>query len=142
MGVECADSLLGDGKMRKIRPQWTHWGFELDFHNWAPQRVVHRFDKPQTEFDVALLEDLLAEKFDHIEAMKQLAEIYTQTGRHREGLEMDRRIVKARPMDAVAQYNLACSLSLCDMLDDTFRTLARAMRLGYRDYEQIGRAHV
>jgi tetratricopeptide (TPR) repeat protein len=123
--------------MKKIRPQWTHWDFELDFHGWAPQRVIRRFDNPQSDVEIALLEDILAEKTDHIEAMKQLAELYTQAGHYREGLEMDRRIVRARPMDAIAQYNLACSLSLCDMLDDAFKALGRAMRLGYRDYEHM-----
>lgn len=123
--------------MRKIRPQWKHWNFELDFHAWAPQRVLHRFEKPQVEVDIALLEDILAQRPNNIESMKQLAEIYTIAGRHREGLEMDKRIVKARPLDAVAQYNLACSFSLCDLLDDSFRSLARAMRLGYRDYDHM-----
>ncbi len=123
--------------MKKIRPHWMHWNFELDFHGWASDRVLRRFDKSQADIDIALLEDILAENINHLDAMKQLAELYTQIGHYREGLQMDRRIVRLRPLDAIAHYNLACSFSLCHLLDDAFRTLAKAMRLGYRDYEHM-----
>jgi hypothetical protein len=121
----------------KIRPRWNHWLFKVDCDRPAPKRVVRRFQKPQDEFDIAFLEDILVADPEHLETMKMLAELYTRTGQCRQGLHMDRLVVAATPMDPVANYNLACSLSLMRRLDECFTVLRRAVRLGYRDMDHM-----
>lgn len=125
------------GKTRKIRPRWGHWKFQVDVHGAAPQRILARYEKPQIEFDIALLEDILAVRGDHLETLRTLAELYTMNGQLREGLQVDRRIVDSCPRDPVARYNLACSLSLSGRIDDCFRELRQSVRLGYRDFEHM-----
>jgi hypothetical protein len=111
--------------------------FHVDFGARAPGRVVRRFRVPQIEFDIAFFEDILAHNPTHLEAMRTLAELYTRTGRFRAGLQIDRRVVAARPRDPVAHYNLACSLALTGRLDECFQVLRQALRLGYRDLEYM-----
>lgn len=111
--------------------------FHVDALGPAPGRIVRRFRKPQIEFDIAFLEDVLAKKPDHLDAMRMLAELYTRNGQHRQGLGVDRRIVAATPRDAVANYNLACSLALTRRVDECFTVLRRAIRLGYRDLDHM-----
>lgn len=125
------------GPQKKVRPKWSHWTFGLDVGAPAPDKVIRRFDKPQVEFDIALLEDVLAIDPDHLDTMQLLAELYTRNGQFRAGLRMDRRIVAASPRDAVANYNLACSLALTRHLDECFKVLRQAIRLGYRDIDHM-----
>ena len=128
---------MGGQRARKIRPRWNHWMFHFDLGAGVPERILLRFAKPQAEFEIAFLEDILIRRPNHLESMRQLAELYTRTGQYRAGLEMDRRVVASCPRDGVAHYNLACSLSLTGKLDDCFRALRRAIKLGYRDFEHM-----
>ena len=41
-----------------------------------------------------------------------LGGLYTKQGRIADGLKMDRKLVRLRPDNATAHYNLACSLAL------------------------------
>jgi tetratricopeptide (TPR) repeat protein len=109
----------------------------VDTRAEAPRRVLARFEKPQIEVDIALLEDILAVRSDHVETLRTLAELYTRNDQLRQGLQIDRRIVALCPRDAVAHYNLACSLSLTGRLDECFQILRRAIRLGYRDMQHM-----
>ena len=122
---------------KKVRPRWDHWTFSADLGADVPEKVLKRFDKPQSEFSIAFYEDMLAQNPDDVDTMKVLAELYTQNGYYRQGLEVDRRIVAVAPRDAVANYNLACSFALTHRLDDCFRCLRRAIQLGYRDFEHM-----
>lgn len=123
--------------MKKIRPRWNHWDFVVDAHAAAPERAVRRFNKSQTEFDIAFYEDVLAASPNHLDTIRALAELYTANGQHRHGLRMDQRVVAAAPRDPVANYNLACSLSLTHRMDECFKVLRQAIRLGYRDLEHM-----
>ncbi|MBN2581779.1 MAG: hypothetical protein JXL80_01835 [Planctomycetes bacterium] len=120
-----------------VSPLWKHWDFSIGNAPDAPSRVLRRFGKSQIEFEIAFLEDILADQPQHLETMKLLAELYTRNRQYRQGLKMDRQIVAASPRDAVAHYNLACSLSLTHRLDECFRRLHQAIRLGYREYEHM-----
>jgi len=122
---------------KRIQPRWTHWMFYVDPNAPAPAKVLRRFGASQMEFDIAFLEDILARDPSHPDAMRTLAELYTRNGQLRSGLQMDRRVVAANPRDAVAHYNLACSLALTKQLDECFQVLRQAIRLGYRDMEHM-----
>ena len=119
---------------KHVRPLWEHWDFSTEMAGSVPQRIVRRFSKKQIEFDIAFLEDILADDPNHLETMKQLAELYTRNGQFRQGLKMDRRIVAVCPREAVAHYNLACSLSLMYLVDECFKRLNQAILLGYREF--------
>ncbi|MHC4923211.1 MAG: TPR end-of-group domain-containing protein [Planctomycetota bacterium] len=70
---------------------------------------------------------------EDLEALDFLAHRLTRTGRHEEGLDLDRRLVSLMPDNAVAHYNLACSLALTGRNDESLESLARAVEHGYTD---------
>jgi Flp pilus assembly protein TadD len=68
-------------------------------------------------------------------AVEILGGLYTKQGRIADGLKMDRKLIRLRPKDATAHYNLACSLALSGRKTDAIRALRKAVELGYRDFK-------
>lgn len=66
-----------------------------------------------------------------------MGHLYTQVGRHRDGLAVDRRLVALRPRDPIAYYNLACSYSLLKQTTRAFTAMKRALGLGYCDVDHM-----
>lgn len=64
-----------------------------------------------------------------------LGGLYTRQGRIADGLKMDRKLVRLKPGNATAHYNLACSLALSRRKADALRSLETAVALGYHDYD-------
>jgi Flp pilus assembly protein TadD len=74
---------------------------------------------------------------DDLMTLSWLGTAYTRVGRVEDGLEIDRALVRLLPDDAIARYNLACSLALLGRPDDAFAALEDAVRLGYRDVDHL-----
>jgi tetratricopeptide (TPR) repeat protein len=121
----------------QVIADWAHW----DLMAWArrplPETVQERFAGDQASFDIRFLEDLLVRLGDNGELLAQLGYLYTQVGRYRDGLAVDRRLVALRPRDAIAYYNLACSHSRLKQATRAFGALRMALELGYRDLEHM-----
>jgi tetratricopeptide (TPR) repeat protein len=66
-----------------------------------------------------------------------LGDGYTRRGRYEEGLKVDQQLAQLVPDDSLIQYNLACSYSLTDNVDEALAALERALKLGYRDYKWL-----
>ena len=96
-----------------------------------------RDDPEQLDFEIDFLERVVARNPDYFDALNILAHDYTARGLYQKGLEADRRLAQLRPDDAGVVYNLACSFSLTDHINEAFTTLARAIFLGYRDFRHI-----
>jgi tetratricopeptide (TPR) repeat protein len=90
--------------------------------------------QPQIEFELDFFAALLDRRPDFVEALKAHAKNLALARRHHEGVQFDRRITRLRPQDALARYNLACSLALIRQHDDALAELRRAVELGYRDF--------
>jgi tetratricopeptide (TPR) repeat protein len=95
------------------------------------------FELSPEELEVKLFERILAQDPVHEEALRNLGHIYTAGGQYQKGLEMDRRLVKLCPDDPVVFYNLACSLSLLEQLDEACDALRKAIELGFHPLNQI-----
>jgi hypothetical protein len=54
-------------------------------------------------------------------------------------LHIDQRLAKLCPENPLAFYNLACSYSLMNRLDEAFAALQTALRLGYDDARWLSR---
>ncbi len=72
---------------------------------------------------------------EDIEILQALADLYTKTGKFKEGLEVDEKLSHQLPNDDLVWYNLGCSYSLMNRPDDAFEALAKAVELGYGDYD-------
>ena len=56
---------------------------------------------------------------------------------YEEAVAVGRRLVKLRPSDALAYYNLACVLTLAGETKEAHKALKRTAKLGYADLEQL-----
>ncbi|MCX5654636.1 MAG: hypothetical protein NTY65_08330 [Planctomycetota bacterium] len=120
-----------------VKVNWGHWESVSWLSRPLPKRVMGRFAQDQASFDIRFLEDLLVRMGDDSELLSQLGYLYTQCGRYRDGLAVDRRLVALRPRDSIAFYNLACSHSRLKQSTRAFSALRRAIELGYRDVEHM-----
>jgi tetratricopeptide (TPR) repeat protein len=91
------------------------------------------------DVDVDLCRAALEADPEFVEALAFLGNTYTRRGLHREGLELDLRLVRLRPESPRASYNLACSYALLDRPEDAFRALDAAVENGFDDAEHLAR---
>ena len=89
------------------------------------------------DFEIRFYESILKDSPDFIETMIALADLYTKKGLYREGLELDERLSRLRPDDAVIFYNLACSYSLLNEQYAALNAIKRAIELGYDDFDHL-----
>lgn len=86
---------------------------------------------------VTIWEEALRQSPDDPRVLAWLGHAYTRLGRIEEGLEIDYRLTGLFPGDAIARYNLCCSLSLLERTDQAFEELEKAIDLGYREVDQM-----
>lgn len=86
---------------------------------------------------LTLLEAVAASMPGDAEALRALADQYTEEGFHAEGLAADLRLASRFPEDPLVHYNLACSLSLTGDLEAALRALQRSVKLGYGDFKHL-----
>ena len=91
------------------------------------------------DFEIRFYEKLLHAYPDFVDVLWPLGDAYTKRGFHEKGLQVDLRLAELRRADPLAWYNLACSYSLLNRLDDATNALRQAIVLGYRDREYLQR---
>ena len=62
-----------------------------------------------------------------------LGDDFTKRGQFNDGLKIDEQLSRLLPEDSMVFYNLACSYSLTDRIDDSITALNKAVHLGYDD---------
>ncbi len=87
----------------------------------------------EADFQIRFYESILREVPDFIEALIAIGDLYTHKGMIKEGLEVDLRLSRLRPDDAMILYNLACSYSLLREVDKAFGAMKLALECGYDD---------
>lgn len=85
------------------------------------------------DFEITFYEKLLRAYPDFVDALIPLGHAYTQRGLFDRGLQVDLRLIALRGDDPLTWYNLACSYSLLNRLDESLKALRRAFELGYSD---------
>ncbi len=91
------------------------------------------------DFEIHFYEKILGRKPDFIEALMALGDLYTKRGRYLDGLKVDQKLALLRPDDATIMYNLACSYSLINNLDEALTSIKRAVDCGYDNFEYLAR---
>lgn len=97
------------------------------------KRLKHKED----EFEIAFYEGVLKNRPDFIDALMALGDLYTRNGYYEKGLVVDRKLEVLCPDNPVVLYNLACSYSLLNKVDESFKTVQRAVDQGYADYDHM-----
>ncbi len=97
-------------------------------------KQTRQAETEQTEFEIKFFSDVLERYPDYVDALRVFGNLLTRKGHYEESLEIDRRLVRLRPNDAVAHYNLACSYCLLRKHEQTLTALRKAFELGYNDF--------
>jgi tetratricopeptide (TPR) repeat protein len=97
----------------------------------------YRANQTQVDFEIEFFERILALNADYVDVLRVHANNLSDRGEYKRGLAADRRIVKLRPNDPNAYYNLACSYSLLQMNKSAIDALQRSLKLGYNDFEHL-----
>jgi tetratricopeptide (TPR) repeat protein len=91
----------------------------------------------QIDFELDFFGQILERHPDFVEALRCHASNLASKKRIAESLQIERRIIRLRPHDALAHYNLACSYALLKQPDLAIATLRNALELGYHDFRYI-----
>jgi len=94
-------------------------------------------EETDVEFEIAFYEGLIRKKPDFVDALKALGDLYTKKGLVEKGLQVDEHLSQLQPSDPVVLYNLACSYSLLNQTDKALRSIKRAIKCGYHDFDHI-----
>ena len=97
--------------------------------------------KASRDLDVKIkfFEGIVRRDPQYIDALRILGDCYSQRGKYGEGLKVDERLSRLEPRDPLVFYNLACSYSLSERLDDAAQALDKALSLGYRDFKWLAK---
>ena len=91
----------------------------------------------QIDFDIEFFEQLFARDETSTEVVRVLAELVAKRGQVDRAVELDRHLVKLLPEDALARYNLGCSLARAGYAKEAIRSISRAILLGYDDLRHL-----
>jgi tetratricopeptide (TPR) repeat protein len=94
-------------------------------------------EQSQIDFEIDFFSGVLQRHPDYVDVLRVLGNLLTLKGRYAEGLQIDKRLIRLRPNDALAHSNLACSFALLKRSDQALKTLRRAVELGYRDFRYM-----
>ncbi len=96
-----------------------------------------RHIQDKDRYELYIYEQLVDADPDFVDALFPMAELYTQVGQYKKGLEVDIRLARLYPDDSSVIYNLACSYSLCAKPQQSLDALEKAVSLGFDDIEHI-----
>lgn len=102
-------------------------------------RKKRNSEKIDYDFEISFYEKLLEKRPHFIQALIALGNVYTQRGDYEKGLEIDLRLSWLRRDDPVVYYNLACSYSLLERIDEALSSLKKSIELGYEDFNHLRR---
>ena len=89
------------------------------------------------DFEISFYEKLFKAYPDFVDVLIPLGDAYTRRGLYEKGLAIDLRLTQLRHHDPVTWYNLACSYSLLNRLDDALQALRQSIERGYVDVEYL-----
>src|ERR1051326_8281563 len=84
--------------------------------------LVRLADRNQLDFEVEFFGRILDRSPEYVDVLRVQGNNLTLKGRYAEGLQIDKRLIKLRPGDALAHYNLACSYALLKRTDHAIKS--------------------
>ncbi len=100
---------------------------------------MSRREQRDLDVEIGFIEGIVRRDPKFHDALQILGDDYTRRGRYLDGLKVDEELIRLRPDDPLAHYNLACSYSLTEQYDRAAAALDRALSLGYRDFQWLAR---
>jgi Flp pilus assembly protein TadD len=107
-----------------------------------PPKIPKALAELGRQFQISVYEAHLASTPDDADVLESLGHLLTRSGRLKDGLAADKRLVELRPDEPVAHYNLACSLALIGDAGAALERLRLALEMGFRDVAVIRKDRV
>jgi tetratricopeptide (TPR) repeat protein len=99
----------------------------------SPETSTRRLrEQSQLDFEIEFLSRILERDPYFVDALRVHANNLAARGQYARALQLDRRLVRLTPDNAIAWYNLTCSYTVLGMIDPAFFALQRSLELGYR----------
>ena len=105
--------------------------------SFSTRKKLTRQELRDLDVEISFLEGIIRRDSEYVEALQILGDAYTRRGEFSEGLKVDEQLARLRPLDALVHYNLACSYSLTEQVEQAGASLEKALQLGYRDFKWI-----
>jgi tetratricopeptide (TPR) repeat protein len=96
-------------------------------------------EQSQLDFEIEFLGRILERDPYFIDALRVHGNNLAAKGQYARALQLDRRLVRLTPDNAIVWYNLACTYTVLGMIDPGFFALQRALELGYDDPHRLRR---
>src|SRR5471032_241742 len=103
------------------------------------RKKLSRATQRDLDTRIGFMEGIVRRDPNYVDALQLLGDHYTQRGRFTEGLNVDERLARLDPENALVFYNLACSYSPTDQFDRAALALEKALSLGYRDFAWLAK---
>jgi tetratricopeptide (TPR) repeat protein len=110
-------------------------------HTSTSNPLLRLAEQSQLDFELEFFGGILERRRDFVDVLRVMGNNLTLKGRYVQGLAIDKQLVKLRPRDPLAYYNLACSYALLDRPDHALRALRQAVEYGYRDFRYMREDH-
>jgi tetratricopeptide (TPR) repeat protein len=106
----------------------------------SPETSTRRLrEQSQIEFEIDFLSRVLEHDPFYVDALRVHGNNLAAKGQYGRALQIDRRLVRLIPDNAIAWYNLACSYAVLGMIEPAFSALQRSLELGYRFLKRLRR---
>ncbi len=102
-------------------------------------KKLTRNDQRNLDVEISFIEGVVRRDPGYVDALQILGDDYTRRGRFADGLTVDEQLARLRPHDAMVLYNLACSYSLTERLDEALDALHRAIGAGYTEFDWLAK---
>jgi tetratricopeptide (TPR) repeat protein len=96
-------------------------------------------EQTQRDFEIDFLERVLQQDPFFVDALRVQGNNLAARGEYARTLQLDRRLVRLVPDDAIAWYNLSCTYAVLGLIDPAFSALQRSLELGYRFVARLRR---
>src|SRR5262249_10514725 len=94
----------------------------------SPEISTRRLrEQSQIDFEIESIDRVLERDPFFVDGLKAHANNLAAKGQYGRALQIDRRLVRLTPENAVAWYNLACSYTVLGMVEPGFSALQRAL---------------
>lgn len=120
--------LLVKNDLTEMKKAWTWKNVELSSE--VSEKLLQ-------DFEVGLYRKALEHDPENVDVLIYLGDVFSKRGMVRDGLEIDKKLVRVCPHEPTFFYNLACSHSLLNQLDSALEALEKALRLGYENFDHL-----
>ena len=104
----------------------------------SPETSTRRLrEQTQRDFEIEFLGKVLERDPFFVDAIRVQGNNLAARGEYARVLQLDRRLVRLIPDDAIAWYNLCCTYAVLGMIDPAFSALGRSLELGYRHLQRL-----